>query len=229
MVDLTACTLNVRNTPDLPRAQVRHDLAAVRDLAGIHLWQEIAEADDRDDLRHCLPAEQGWQHVELDTEDPISLNRRFVVLEHGQKFMHAGLDGISPARYATYAIVRRSRKLAPFAIVNTHTVSRPFDTGADRAEWRKTMWHQHRRRMVTLIDELLTEGHSVLVGGDFNATSIGQLHPGQRPIIRDRLDHLLWINAAGGAHLDRVTRKRRLGTDHLFTDHPALIARLTLT
>lgn len=229
MTDVTVCTLNVRNTPDLSRPQVRHDLRTVAGAAGIHLWQEIAEADDRADLRTCLPAADGWTHVETDTEDPISLNHRFRVLEHGQRFMHAGLDGISPARYATFAIVRRTRKLAPFAIVNTHTVSRPFDEGADRAEWRKTMWHQHRRRMTTLIDELLSEGHSVLVGGDFNASSIGQLHPGQKPVMRDRLDHLLWINATAGAHLDRVTRKRRLGTDDLFTDHPALIARLTLS
>ena len=224
-------TSNIKNNPDLPRPQVVHDIDAVRRLGGVLLWQEIAEQDDRDDLRKVCPDTE-WEHVGLEQEVPLSFWREnWQVLDHGTELLHPGKAHVSPSRYVQWAKVQRkgSPEVPPVVVMNTHYVSGAFSHAGQLAEdWRDKMWNVAHAAQSTLVQRFLDQGLTVVGGGDFNRTGAWEgFAPGHRWLVHGGYDHLWTCEAPKGARV-RLESTGTLGTDKLYTDHAARWAHITL-
>ena len=221
-------TSNIKNLPDLSREHVRHDMALVRKLGGVILWQEIAEADDVADLRATVP---GYTHLHTDTECPISVwTKGWKVLDYGKVTLHPGKEHVSPHRVATWVRLQRNGStVPPFVVVNTHWVSGAYSNPGQEAEaWRLAMWAQAHAGMCTLVQGFLAKGITVLGGGDFNRTgAFPGFAPGHRWLINGGYDHLWACEAKGGVQVEAAATGT-LGTDKLFTDHAARWAHVHL-
>lgn len=221
---------NIKNNPDLPRPQVRHDLDAVKRLGGIIGWQEIGEASDRADLRARLKS-PAWTHHGLSTECPVSLGRRWLSDRGGVELLHGGRAKTSPQRVAVWRVVTCADRprMQPFAVVNSHWVSGAWSHPGQRNEdWRRLMWHQSHDRMAALVARLRRAGLTVLGTGDYNRTGDWEgFGPGHQWLAHSRYDHIWTVPAPGGVRV-RLTGSGTLSTGHLFTDHAAAWARVTL-
>lgn len=224
-------TSNIKNDPDLPRDQVRHDMAAVSQLGGVILWQEVAEPDDWADLQATLPAEE-WTHLHLTDECPISFRHAYWdLVDQGQEQLHGGLAHVSPHRVVTWAkLARKGRpEVPPVAVVNTHLVQGAFtDPGQAEEAWRLAAWNASHDKIAELVARFLAEGTSVVGGGDFNRPGTWPAFgPGCRWLLHGGLDHLYASDAPGGARV-QLDSVGLLSTAVLFTDHSARLADLTL-
>lgn len=232
-IRMTVVTANIRNTPDLPRDQVRADTLAVKQLGGVLLWQEIAEQDDRDDLTHSCPPER-WMHVGMNTECPMSFYRsKWTVRASGNELLHGGKAGVSPARYVTWAeVIAKGQDpdlIPPVVVMNTHWVSGGFSNPGQQAEeWRRAQWNVAHLKQTALVARFLAAGRTVIGGGDFNRTGEWTgFAPQHRWLMHGGYDHLWTCEAQLGAKV-RLEKTGTLGTDHLFTDHPARWSAVTL-
>lgn len=228
---MTLVTANIRNNPDMPRQWVREDTSAVRALGGVLLWQEIGEQDDRDDLATSLPG-SAWEHVQLDTEVPMSFYRaNWQVRATGKQLLHVGRAGVSPSRFLTWAEVSRkdAPEVPPVVVINTHWVSGAFShAGQDSEEWRRAMWEVSHTKLSQVVGEFLARGKTVVGGGDYNRTGVW---PGfaanHQWLMHGVFDHLWVCEAPGGARV-MALNTGTLGTDKLHTDHPARWAHVRL-
>lgn len=219
-------TSNIKNLPDLARDQVRHDMGLVRKLGGVICWQEIAEPDDVADLRSTVP---GYTHMHTDTECPISVwTKGWKVLDYGKVTLHGGKEHVSPHRVATWVRLQRNGSSAPsFVVVNTHFVSGAYSNpGQPEEQWRRAMWAVAHDKMSALVQGFLSQGYTVIGGGDFNRTgAFPGFAPGHRWLINGGYDHLWTCEASNGGTVEAVATGT-LGTDQLFTDHAARWAHI---
>lgn len=183
-IALRVGTANIRNTPDLPRAQVRESARVCGQRADLIGFQEIAEKADHMDVRIGLGGDFRAAPVTNHTEDPIHYRSTAMelipagevpggFLPSGAQLAHHGMAHVSPDRYTTWAMLRAVGDHAiQFAFVNLHTVSKPFDTKATHHRWREEMWHVHYSKWAAMVNGFNDAGLTVLFGGDFNSTVV---------------------------------------------------------
>jgi len=183
-ITLRVGTANIRNTPDLPRAQVREAARVCGKRADLVGFQEIAERADRLDVRVGLG--ESWRATPLTntTEDPIHYRIDLVHLmaedevpggfqPSGAKLAHHGMAHVSPDRYTTWGMFRAANDpKIQFAVVNLHTVSKPTDPGASHHKWREEMWHIHYSKFAAMVNGFNDAGLTVLAVGDFNRLDV---------------------------------------------------------
>jgi hypothetical protein len=223
-------TANIRNLPNLTRAEETHDLLAVSKLGGVIGWQEIAEPNDVADLTTSLPTSK-WTHLHTDTECPISLlSDRWDVVQNGQAMLHSGKLHVSPNRHATWVeLHRKGTSLPSVVVLNTHWVSGAFTHPNQEAEaWRVLAWQKAHAGMSELVRSFLSQGKTVIGGGDFNRSgSWDGFAPSHRWLVNGGYDHIFTCEALGGTRV-QLDAAGVLGLSDLFTDHPARWAHLSL-
>lgn len=225
-------TANVQNLPDLPRPHVRADMRRVKALARVRpnrvvLWQEIAEADDRQDLRGVFPT---WAHLHMDTECPISLSPHLRADAVGRLRLHPGRAHVSPARVLTWARVQHTGRYAHLpavVITNTHYVSgHETHPGQMAEDWRDLMWEHSHAVQSDFVARWNRQGVTVIGGGDYNDVAhMPRFTEGTRWVARHGYDRLHVDVAAEGAQVGQVRPRVTRG---MHGDHAAVSALLPL-
>lgn len=182
MIAVRVGTANIRNTPDMARAAVRRSAHIVGMHADVCGFQEIGEAEDHADVRTGLGT--GWKVAPLTdtTECPIHYRASLLrlmdplpagIMSSGKQKAHDGLAHISPTRFTTWACLQSVRYPAiRFAVINLHTVSKPFDKTVARQRWREEMWYIHYAKFAEMANKFNDAGLTVLAVGDFNALPV---------------------------------------------------------
>lgn len=225
-------TANVQNLPDLSRPHVRADMRRVKALGRtrpnrVVLWQEIAEYDDRQDLREVFPT---WTHLHMDTECPISLSPHLRAQAVGALRLHGGRAHVSPARVLTWALVQHTGRYAylpDVVLTNTHYVS-GHETHPDQAAeaWRDAMWAHAHAVQTDFVRRWNSQGVTVVGGGDYNDVGhMPSFTAGTRWVARHGYDRLHVDEAREGA---QVGKARARITRGLHSDHAAVSAVLPL-
>jgi hypothetical protein len=228
-------TCNIRNTPDLPRAQVReaaHVCSVRADLVG---FQEIGEVQDHTDVRIGLG--DTWSGVAGGTgkvEVPIHFRKSLLELipdaevpggfaNSGFQLAHHGLAHVSPNRYTTWAMLRaKSNHAIQFAIVNAHMVSKPTDTNATHHRWREEMWHVHYSKWAAMVNNFNDHGLTVLAVGDFNRLDVPKSDRDMRWAWKSGIDKIGMIKGKTPVSLIRVA------SYNTPSDHNLRVAKVAL-
>jgi hypothetical protein len=227
-------TANIRNNPDLARTKVRGDASAVGRMGGVALFQEIAEAEDHEDLTDGLG--KPWTVIHRHVAVPVAYRRhRWEVatkLPNGVKSTgairtHNGRRRASPPRYVTWVVLRRKDRPdhPPVAFVNTHFVSGAWNRKPKlHKSWRKEMWNQHWKKMQEILLRFYAAGITVVFAGDFNKVKVPRFHEGQRWFINGGIDKMGCLEAPSGARI----ALREVDRKDLNSDHDARIARVII-
>lgn len=149
-------------------------------------------------------------------------------VEHDTIRVHGGMPKVSPARYIEQVTGTLPNGL-PVAFLACHLVSKPR-RGVPGAWWRISRHELYLSRLAGLVGSL-AHTHTVIYGGDMNATARGRLrgwkaHPAQQVLTYSGLDHL-WAVAGPGARvlarpLPPIRRTR-------YMDHPIIRAAVRIT
>lgn len=212
-------TLNERDNPDLPDAQVREDFAKARRLMGgtrvIGGLQEIGDLKDHVNLRTQF---KGYTEIEPAQATPqVYTGRQFKVVVTKYFLAHNGKAGRSPHR--GYQVTRFRFKLRPwikpFIVINTHMVSHP-----EKDDWGQQKWDQHWAMMVEAVKTAHSNGLDVFVTGDFNKVKLPSIHPAQKILNQHGLDHILFVPAPGKEGNNVLVVDRGYFNRGFHTDHP---------
>lgn len=216
-IALRVGTCNIRNTPDLPRAQVRESAAVCKVKADVVGFQEIGEVQDHTDVRIGLGDQ--WSGVAGGTgkvECPIHFRKSLLELipdgqvpggyaNSGLQLAHHGLAKVSPARYTTWAMLRSKGDHAiQFALVNVHMVSKPFDPKASHHTWREEMWHVHYSKWAEMVNRYNDAGLTVIAVGDFNAGTVRKSDADMRWMWKSGIDKIGVLQGKTPLHLTGV-------------------------
>ena len=171
---IRTATLNVRSNPEMPQAQVRHDVQKASHTADLIGWQEIDPARYRQAIRNLGPS---WAHFMphdggLQIPNPISWKKdQFKLLDQGFVRTHHGKAKVSPNRYITWVKLQDRKTGKTFVRMNTHLVSGAWGAHKPTTEWRRHMWNIHMQKLRHLVKHFEGKGLPVIVGGDFNRDS----------------------------------------------------------
>lgn len=233
-IALRVGTANIRNTPDLPRAQVRESARICGLRADLIGFQEIAEAADHMDVRVGLGSDFRAAALTNKTEDPIHYRNTMLQIipagevpggfaPTGAQLAHHGMAHVSPNRYTTWAMLRAVADPAiQFAFVNIHTVSKPFDLKATHHRWREEMWHIHYSKWAAMVNGFNDAGLTVLFGGDFNSSVVRKSDVDARWFWQSGIDKIGVLPGKTPVHLDGI---RSWNTP---SDHNLRVAKVTV-
>lgn len=221
-------TANIRNNPDMRRDFVRADVAKIRRVCGVAMFQEIGEESDKRDVEHSLG--RAWELANRPLDIPIAFKKRiWEVVEIGFQKMHGGKEKTSPSRFVTWVVLkrrsRRVRKARLICFMNTHFVSGAWNLKPKRNKaWRRRMWRVHWRKMRELVLDFYNRGITVVFAGDFNRRFVRKFHKAQVWISKRGIDKIGLLVARGGTRV-RVAGARRV---RLHSDHDARVAHIFL-
>lgn len=216
-------TLNVKSNPEMPQAQVVHDVRAAAKEGSVIGWQEIgpdryfdAIKDLGPDWGHYMPKD-GHQRIPV----PISWNKNeWEKVDAGFERTHNGRAKVSPHRYISWVELKNKDTGATVVRVNTHAVSGAWSEPKATTGWRREMWNRHMEKLHDLVAKLERQGKNVVIGGDFNRDSYkvlgrqvrydSNLHQGTHG--RSTYDYLM----SSGRDLEakQVKVKRGFASDH---------------
>lgn len=227
MTQLTVTTANICGNPLRARPAVRKRMRRALARAGATFGQEVARSNrwrrgNYSTLWHRIARRAGKATVGGSREVLLSFPTSWPVSSAMVDEVHGGRRGVSPARYIAVACVLVDG--VRVALVNCHPVSKPR-RGVPASAWRIARWAQYHARLVELVDQLVDEGYTVVVGGDMNRRKVPVIHARQRTLVRSGLDYL-WIVPAAGVSVVGV-HTRKIGRTILM-DHPILSATVEL-
>lgn len=240
-------TANIKSNPLMRQSYVDADIAAVRLLGDVILWQEIAPQRYKDTLHTLMP---NRAHVALGTEVPITykpwqwrpateqelpdfsnapddLFPRGVTVT-GAIRMHGARKRVTPVRYVTYAILTSVNGTGPIVVwMNTHMISGAWSNRhLLTREWRRARWREHFSKQQRLVTYFTSKGLTVIGGGDMNrGDSMPKFSFKQRWLAQGGIDHLYCIEPDGGT---RVALNEMRSVPGLHTDHKPRVASLTV-
>lgn len=222
-------TANIKCNPQMRQAFVDSDIRHVRNIPGIIMGQEI-EIPRYKVAWQRLMRGKGKTTRGIAQECPISIpTKNWTLIGDVEiRLMHHGKKHTSPNRYVTVQKAQRKSDGLKVAFMNTHMVSGAFTSKFKlNKAWRKQRWWEHWRAMVKWIAELISEGWTVILGGDFNKTNLPDIY-GQIELAHHGLDHLLLI-PADGIVVGHVQVSSLTAKNGMHTDHPILSARFPIT
>lgn len=163
-------TANIKDNPDMADRLVRADIREVRELGGWLLFQEIGEREDHLAITEVLGPD--WKTFHPGLAIPIAVRDIFQVKGEGRLKLHDGKAGVSPARYLSWIDLNAGGTLDPI-LMNTHWVSGAWSNPPKPNQaWRRDMWHQAYSKTKAKIEEFNKAGRCVILGGDFNKSSV---------------------------------------------------------
>jgi len=219
-------SMNVKSNPEMPQAQVRHDVQRAAKTGDIIGWQEIGPQRYKDAIRD-LKGFNTFMPPGLQT--PISWNTdKFKLLDSGVKKMHGGLAGVSPHRQVAWVKLKNRETGQVMIHMNTHLVSGAWNSKQQPTDpWRQKMWRKHISQMKDMVERFEKQGFPVTISGDFNRNHFRVLGD------QVKYDSGLHANTHGRSTLDYVMHTphrelQKLGTrtdNRYHSDHNAVIVR----
>ena len=216
---------NIRNTPDLPRAQVRRCARIMkREHVDAASFCEIAEGgQDAHDVREGLTG--FFRMVCRRTNAPHAFSRRKFRLVWANRILANEGDRDVPIgrRFLTEVCLRPRLALRPPKVVwlSIHHVAGAWN-GKDPS--RQPLWHDQDDLLRSRVDHYLALGYTVVICMDANRVKIPKYHPAQVEVWGDGGIDKMIVIPAHGYHV-KVLRKWRENTP---SDHHAIFARLWL-
>lgn len=219
----TIVLANIKSVPRMPTDDVDSDIATLFKLAEAKcadavFGAEIAFGDYRRSWRKHAEAADYRSHG-AKRECPIAVKAAHV---HAVvRLLSRGIAKVTPNRYAT-VVKDRGHKVAYIA---THTVSRWQDYArADSTHGiRRRLANREIRKITRRVTRLHEHSWTVVVGGDLNALTAVEWHPGQvqvLPVTGSNLARMMQLAVipAPGVTVTPVSH----GNHHagLHTDHP---------
>lgn len=217
---------NIKCNPKMPQAHVEHDIKKAKGSgATVFLWQEISIARYKQAVVKQLPAST-YAHYHLDTETPISVDKRhWEVISFGKNETHGGLAAVTPNRFFTWVVVQNKGGNARLVFINTHTVSGAFTHKKKynlTRNYRVSRWNYHFAMLGLLTQRFNMLGYTVILGGDWNRTTLPNLTPVTKNLTRNNsLDHIIVSEANNGIKVDYVAQDAQGG---YYTDHHPLLS-----
>lgn len=219
-------TANIKSNPLMRQSRVLHDVARVKLLGGVILWQEIAPKRYKSALESELSSVHHWSHVQIGRETPISYrNDTWKLLSSGHRLTHHGRAHVTPARYITWAVLQRKNStFPPVVFMNTHMISSAFSNHHPLTKkWRLARWKEHFAIQKALVQSFVAQGYTVIGGGDFNCTHLPKFTGNQRFLSHGGIDHMYVCEAPQGVQVEL----RELGNyTRVYTDHAPRYAEL---
>ncbi|WP_233609782.1 endonuclease/exonuclease/phosphatase family protein [Corallococcus sp. AB049A] len=174
-----------------------------RPLADIIGWQEVSTAEGHsklDALEYYDHFRPGAERLAARNSIAISWRRnKFEKTGDGSRMTHEGQEGVTPARFVNWVVLKNKETGAKLAFVNTHYISGAWN--GEHPE-RQERWRTHNAVVREVVADLLARDLPVVLLGDFNR-ALSQDIPG--------MNHL---NTAGvdGVPIDQIYVKRGIGT-----------------
>lgn len=169
-------TVNVQNTPDIPRPQVIRAGQAVSHHFDLFGGQELGEqGQDRADLLRGLGADWGMTTATpTSVQEQIGYRKAMLNLNHVQwhEVIPAGQPYPNPARGWTEAVTLPTGFGFPFRTVDVHMVNKAWNTVPDAHKTlRKRNWEIHYAKLQAFVN---TSGRTLptFVVGDFNRETV---------------------------------------------------------
>lgn len=232
MTNVTVTTANICGNPIRARRAVRKRMRQALQFTGVTFGQEVAQSNHfrigRGNYSHAwhgIATSLGKTTEGGPKEVPISLPRDYEVLSAEARLMHKGKRMVSPNRFAT--IVTTIHGYQKVAFVNCHTVSKPR-RWVPFSRWRIKNFNIYLDKLSGIVEELHSQGFTVVFGGDMNHKSPMpvKIHLNQRVLVSSGLDHL-WIVLAKSVALEHVNHTSISRT--ALMDHPILTVSFDLT
>ena len=221
-------TANIKCNPTMRQAFVESDIRHVAAIQGIIMGQEIEIP--RYKTSWVLRMRKTRITSGIAQECPISIPTKVWqrVGDVEIRLMHKGKAHVSPNRYVTVQKATRRADGLKVAFMNTHMVSAAFSKRIVLGKaWRREMWSVHWKAMMAWVVELLAEGWTVVLGGDFNKTKLPLPHNALE-LASHGLDHLV-IFPAPRVRVGPVKVTALTSAQGMHTDHPILTAQFALT
>ena len=225
--------INVKNNPEMPQGKVRHDVRRAATQGSLIGWNEIGPDRYFKAIRN-LGKEWGHympKHGNYRIPNPISWKKSEWELK-GSGFMktHGGMAKVSPARYITWAKLKHKDSDQTVVRINTHLVSGAWSGKKPTTEWRRKQWNTHMDKLSKLVERFEKQGHTVIVGGDFNRDS--------HKVLGNQVKYASGLNAPthGNRTLDYLMHVqddyiRKVGTKvdkQYHSDHNAVVVKYAL-
>ena len=216
-------TENVKSNPTMPQSHVLHDVRAGASLGDVVLWQEISPPRYKAAVEG-LP--DRWRTVQESTEDPISFDTRvWRFVSTDRALLSRGRAHVTPARWATWAVLLNMSTGRQVVFMNTHYVSSAWNSKpVSHKAWRKRVWIKEWQNQNEVTDRLSARGLTIMGGGDFNRIRLPKFDTRQVNLNSGSIDHL-WV--IPGAIRD-VEPGRTWRDTHLYSDHDAVVASFTV-
>lgn len=182
-------------------------------------WQEINESDCADEvpvIKKNFPHDKGWQHtLRRPTADHKKERIKVpTVAQNARKsavrvvYGSPGLPGVSPTRFITVARYKGQN----LSHINLHFIQHPERFGKQwNMLWNK-LKHQVKREHDAGFNVVVTADWNRHIGGGWSPK---QVHPRAEVVMKDRIDHIVAVPAAGYQKDVRTPAKGaiRLGID----------------
>lgn len=159
---IRATTANIQNfNPNLPPAKVKADMAKVKPLSDLVLWQELAEDRDFTALIKVMGNKE-WGNTAHGNECLVSWKREWGTIKLSENVPIAKSAGkFSPKRAL-------KRLVLDTAIGEVEVICVHYTNGARQDPKRKPYWDDCWEGTKKVVDAALAAGRVVIVGGDFN-------------------------------------------------------------
>lgn len=216
-------TANIKDNPDMADRLVRADVREVRDLGGWLLFQEIGEREDHVALTDVLGPD--WEVRFPHLAVPIAVKDRFTIKDEGSLQLHGGKAKVSPARYLTWLDLDAGGNLDPI-LMNTHWVSGAWSKGKSNQVWRQEMWRLSWKKTQAKIEEFNKAGRCVILGGDFNRSSVTGFTDRWRWLGSHGIDKIGCSNPAARPDITVTGTPKHVD---LNSDHDALQVKISWT
>lgn len=237
---------NIKNNPDIPRADVVRCAEIIRQKCIIAGLQEIGEGEDVEDVMTGLGP--GWDIINESTPCPIVFKTSHVRLANSSELpagfhprgihqFHKGNSTIpTPGRYETFGIFKLlegSSNLAPFAVSNGHLINKAWN-GKERnpsiLAKRKDYWYQGYDEWQWSVNTYRRAGLTTIWMGDFNRlrNGISLFTPMQATVASHGIDHMFVAKGRGpkaNRYHVRPAKAKHINTP---SDHPLLLGNISL-
>ncbi|WNG17278.1 endonuclease/exonuclease/phosphatase family protein [Cystobacter fuscus] len=180
-----------------------HGSANLKPLADVIGWQEV----DTDEGHSKLGALEYYDHYRpganrLDARNSIAISWRKNKYEKtgdGSRLTHGGDEGVTPARFVNWVVLKNKDTGAKLAFINTHYISGAWN--GEHPE-RQERWRTHNAVVREVVAELLSRGLPVVLVGDFNR-QLSQDIPGMNHLRTAGVD---------GVPIDQIYVRQGIGT-----------------
>ena len=225
---------NIKDNPDMPRADVREDFQtlkrSIRRL-GIMGNCEIGEAEDHEDLARVFRT-PFWYKLLQNNPNPQTVRTRWwKPLESKPFFVHKGVKGITPTNYIGYSLLRHRGLRRDLAVLTCHPVNGAFkpDKFPATIDIRRNLWFNWLDDLKDTVRTFHNDGISTIVMGDFNRNIHDvKFHPKQHLIAGAGIDGIFWVRGDDSKSIGiTVESSGFVSTKNLNTDHLAPWVKVT--
>lgn len=186
-------------------------------------WQEIDEADPANEHAVMREVFKGYQIINFEYKEPITLPAKVKVVDHKVIHLSKGVAHTSPPRIANEVWIETKYSDKPIVIINTHLIAGAWNNKIEpNQELRRELWNQSVEKLRKRIEFHHNAGRTVFWMGDMNRMDMPKLHKDERRIVSSGIDSISVIVGSVGVRVIDT------GSLPLASDHDAKWAKVEL-